>query len=272
MKAVKRVSVQVLSALVLGLLAISCQEDLKSENNAPTEEIAALTQPIENSNLSADLVSSSVILDNSRRWQMIYSSQNYGTNYAVYAQFVLDSETSTKESVDVRRINFKLINYKQNMVGLGLKSIMLNKDTATNSVHFDIVTKGLISNKETTLVFDQPLQLKNNTLIKAERTLEPLYEISQETAQRDFEDFQVFKRANQNETSYFKAENYFYTDIVNGLPKDSISVFDSEFFYKDGDLHMVKPDFDPIMEEKYNGMMLPGKRCKQSFLVATIAI
>ena len=83
-------------------------------------------------------------------YQFIYASQNYGTFYAIYAQFEIDNNYIT-------RINFELINYKGN-INLGFNEHDISPahtEVHESKLHLLLNVKGLSPSRFAHITFSE---------------------------------------------------------------------------------------------------------------------
>ncbi len=135
-----------------------------------------------------------------QRYQLIYTSQVYGTFFGIYAYFNINETT-------LDSIRFKLINYK-GIINIGIEDITHQINESNKTIEFNITIKGVSEHQ------DFP-HLSNNSSAGSGG-----YSINVPLA---------------NIRNYYLEINR--KIIPLGAPgKDTVNnVFDSEFYYRDGD-------------------------------------
>lgn len=167
------------------------------------------------------------------RNQFIYGSNSYGTAYSVYAKFNVEKETP--DTVEVK-IELTLLNYK-GIINLGFdKEVDFKYDKDKNELTFFITVKGLANNKVSKP--EKTIVLKRNSMLKivAVRNLLPLNSIE-------------------------NTKNPTVSDCYHE------EVFDNEFYYRDGNFHHSRKDFNNMdMEDSIKNnqpkIMQPTIRCR----------
>jgi hypothetical protein len=204
-----------------------------------------------------------------KNWQLIASSQNYGTNYAVYGFF----ETNKKNTV-IENVTLKMVNYKSK-IGVGIKDfciIQKGKD-----IKIEILVQALTSNnkevgpKKCNIKFSKD----NDNTLTTERILLPMFEISK--AKYDQFDANEKKFKFLKKYSFDGTEKIMYSEpyvkfslkektelnkYLKGYPLIEIaeSIFDYEFYYKNGNKILPKHDYD---ENLFDGTQGPGFTCRK---------
>ena len=191
--------------------------------------------------------SSSIEIDD-KRWHFILSSQNYGANYSVYAKF----QTTYKE-IDGRKekvltgADFILKNYKTTGLKLGLRKARIIPGIVTGGIEIDLFVQGM-AKEELPDVTCSDIIIRPGQCLQIERHLYPLfYKKTSELNVRDLRNYQSFT-----------SENCAVLDpnIMSIAPEQN-SIFDTEFFFGDGNHIKLKTNYD----EK-DGSLAPGLRCK----------
>ncbi|MFS4493717.1 hypothetical protein [Maribacter sp. 2308TA10-17] len=262
---------QSLISLFTVLMFYSCKVEEKN-----TQEVFVLLEgefeDVEAFDESELELSSNIIFDGTKRWQLVASSQNYQTNYAVYAKFVLDENESNENIVSIKKVSLKILNYKSSPVELGIKDFEIEQGEAFDKLKVKIYLKGYSRKRIMSKRYENLIKVGNNSIVTSERYLEPIFEV---TSKRELADPKLpkYEYITKSDTSYYKPFGYFYTGFSSDMPKDSIKVFDSEFFYKDGVYIVVKPNYDAEIEKNIiNDNMAPGFRCKTARFVGKIQL
>lgn len=226
--------------------------------------------------------SSTLRLDG-KKFQFLMSSQNYGTNYAVYARYYTSPDKKNGQEHDRKRrvldsAHFKLVNYKAK-VFLDIDSIIVD------SVNFDKIEiadfdkayiekykfKILVRAKEYSnedfykFIPDSEKKVvlnKNKTLI-SERYLLPMFIEDVVGPDDECPEKFCFKLNSGNLDLSYKIKAH------NGR------TLDSEFYHMDGSEHLIRKenydefpiDFDgsELRKKGKKDYFIPGPRCKTSF-------
>ncbi|MGY3792844.1 hypothetical protein [uncultured Aquimarina sp.] len=200
--------------------------------------------------------SSFIINEVDDRWQSIASSQNYGTNYGIFAKINAQQSDLGEKYFSIKNIEFKTINYKPT-ISVGIDTVVVKK-RGSKTLKIQVYMKGLVNPKKTfdwistdSTKIDLP---KENSIIRGERILQPLFIVNKTDVDITKKNKQYFKRVLNKRT-----EDTLYSESSN---KDG-TIFDSEFFYKDGHHLVAKYDYD--MDSDRRGVIIkdPGPRCRE---------
>ena len=200
--------------------------------------------------------SSNILIDDTSRWQLIASSQNYGSNYAVFAKFY--TENDSENNLIVKQAEFKLLNYK-NLIPIGIDNVQMIQSTNGIEMKIFVQAQGKYRGQDK----GKKLSNLNVAVIKGgilhtERIILPMHIISQTESR------------SREEKQFSKHDFKFYDE--NGIVKDSLiyyeadnnQLFDTEFFYKDGIHVNSKKHMDESAEKKVKA---PGKRCRDAYFI-----
>lgn len=262
------------------ILSISCTKERETVSDKESMKVK-VQEPTSVKSSESDIgmyaeLSSNFIINHSKRWQLLASSQNYGSNYAVYAKFYTDKAESKVDSLKVTSADFMLLNYK-NMVYIGLEDIVIK--SLDGNLYVKIYVKALgkyhglenssdnevLSSSNSDKILpkkDLNLWVKNDHILKSERILLPLHLITEDEAS-NLDDNEVFKKHYEFSKDYSRhGEKLTYAKSNNG------ELFDNEFFYKDGIYITVKEDYDSGTYEEgakfTTEMLAPDNRCRDA--------
>lgn len=149
-----------------------------------------------------------VIISKEEGWREIYSSQNYGTFYAVYINFEASIEESSNPLITLKNIQFKIVNYK-GILNLGIENAKVFRPVGKNYLEIHVTLQAM--NAKRLFKFNEEVSFKKNEI--------PALEIKREL---------IPMRGFQPDLS----------------PNDeNVLVFDNEYYYRDStDLPERRPD------------------------------
>lgn len=251
----------------------SCIE--KETEKIKSEEISKASILSSNSRFENEILSSSFVINDKERWQLLSSSQNYSCNYAVYAKFYFD-ESQKEDEVIITGADFMLLNYK-NIIYLGLEDVFFEEKEGGLFVtlHVKAFGKyhgypddefGVASNNADSYILPKRnlnFAVSNKESLRARRVLLPMHHI----LKSDFDKL---------DPSY-RFEGEYLNSIIDGNRKlekvyaksNDRRVFDSEFFYKDGIYVKVKEDYDSLKDGDIQ-IMSPDTRCRDALFEIVI--
>lgn len=166
-----------------------------------------------------------VSFKNQSDFQSIYSSQLYGTFFAVYAKFTLDENDEKLQTIELALINYKG-DYNLGLVENKITEEELVVNEESGMLKFKIHVRALSKSyggNTVTLKLENPIDLSGLDIFFIDRKLYPMH---------------TDKHGNS-------------IGIYNGL-------FDKEFYYRDGDLLVKRPRID----YEISSFLKPGDRCK----------
>jgi hypothetical protein len=227
--------------------------------------------------------------EDSDRWQLIGSSQNYGTNYGIYAKIICDYKLKI-----VTQINLKIINYK-GAIRLGIYDAdaisVIDLDSGKPTGNMNIYVRVQALNIQSSYpIKDKKIPYDNkNGKIESERILMPMYILDKAPSRENRAEYfereitSPFKKNSDNnkvcyQYSYiidnkgFGLSDNEYDNlperiktIITDEQKRKQMIFDTEFFYADGDKFVLpKYDYDEDPDERATEILYlsPGFRCK----------
>jgi len=115
------------------------------------------------------------------RFQFVYGSQLYGTFFGLFAKFKFDIDSS-KQSANIKRIDFELINYK-GILNIEIESIDVYPnyeeiETKNDVLYIDLFVKAGIGDHKPTIgytkEFSKSIKVTNGSYFSIYRTLLPL--------------------------------------------------------------------------------------------------
>ena len=201
--------------------------------------------------------SSNILITDNSRWQLVAASQNYASNYAVYAKFY----NHRNDSSIISSAEFRLLNYKAT-IPLGIENILIRSNEGFIKVNLFI--QALAQHRDDSepfLVEDLNIQIIAHQILHTERFLIPMNLISEEDSQ------------NLPANEILSHRYIFFNDI--GPTEERIvyaratcpetGLVDTEFFVKDGFFITKKEVID--LHFNNQSSFAPGKRCRNSFLL-----
>ncbi|UJH66663.1 hypothetical protein [Allomuricauda sp. SCSIO 65647] len=252
-------------AACMMLIFSSCQFSQSDDaKNQSTSEASVVSK---NSNIDKEILSSSFVINEKKRWQLISSSQNYSCNYAIYAKFYVE-ESQTEGEVTVTGADFMLLNYK-NIIYLGLDDAFFEEkdDGLFVTLHVKAFGKyhgypndefGVAANDPDSYIMKKrglSYTVNDEESLRARRILLPMHHISKKEYDKLPEDHRY-------EGEYLDSKDPSGLKVIYAKSNDR-KVFDSEFFYKDGVYVQVKQDYDALEDRKIQ-MMSPDTRCRDA--------
>lgn len=234
----------------------------------------------------------------SKKYQLLISSQNYGTNYAIYIKPTKIERDKETGGILLKQAEFKLVNYKAKLF-LGIKKVVVQKVCSPHSDiaghKFKIYVQGHMKYDNFSYQFTarKKLVFKKNEVLISERYLVPMFAVQVDTSDT-FERGDMIKA---EETDFWIFCDYQEDLGILKIKPHNDYVVDNEYFHIDGIIHIVKKrnyDENPIeqylcpeQKEKLNvkrkameqlkeklklldfqtDLLIPGPRCKTGFSI-----
>ena len=217
-------------------------KSIQSYVDSPKEEM------LDSITYTAEILSSSIDLSDDSRWQLVAASQNYGTNYAVFGKFELNT---TKDTI----VNafFKIRNYKQ-LVRIGLVNVKMHPTTKGN-IQIEVYVQGLNAGKTYDLANANVAISSKKGFVNSERYLIPMFVVAKDDVEPE-KLSRYFMRMTKDDQGRV-LDTILFAEHTNNL------VYDREFFYLDGSQHILpKYDYDADPDNRTNPDKLPGFRCR----------
>lgn len=170
------------------------------------------------------------------RFQIIFSSSSYGTDYSVYAQFNCEKIKNDNENIRVN-IVFKIINYKGIInIGFDENEVTYEYDNKKETLDIKLHVKGLGSKLKSH-------NKKHNVILPRHKNIEVL----------------VDRKLSTLSGKPASAGNSVEDCFVNG-------VFDNNYYYREGNFFQVRKDFDSMtmndsIISENTDKLRPGLRC-----------